>query len=345
MKQRTSVIGAASPVKIWLQRFAFVLLLTIAFTTLLVGKADTVVVSRARMALIDFLAPLLDAVSTPIQTARHLTGEVTDYVRLADENRALKQQNDTLLEWQRVARELQAENNSLRGLLHFVPDPKVSFITAPIIADTSSGFIRSVVILAGVREGVAKGQAAMTGSGLVGRVLEVGYRASRILLLTDINARVPVIIERTRDQAVLAGDNSPMPELRYMPRDVDIKVGDRVVTSGAGGAFPPGLPVGEVAGVDDGHIRVRPLADLSRLEYVRLVNYGLPGILSEDLGIDAAGYDPMRFTAIDGILSPTTTTPDTKAAAAKTTKKKAADAAAKKKAVKQPDTQGTAGTE
>jgi rod shape-determining protein MreC len=303
LKQRASIIGAASPVKIWLQRFAFVLLLTIAFMTLLVGKADTVVVSRARMALIDLLAPMLNAVATPIQTVRRTAADISDYMHLADENRALKAQNDTLMEWQRVARELQAQNDSLRHILKFSPDPAASFVTAPIIADTSSGFVRSVVILAGTREGVSKGQAAMTGSGLVGRVLEVGFRASRVLLLTDINARVPVLIERTRDQAVLSGDNSPMPELRYLPRDVDIKIGDRIVTSGAGGAFPPGLPVGEVADVSNGHYRVQPLADLARLEYLRLVNYALPGILADDLGIDTTGFDPTRQGTIDSLLT------------------------------------------
>lgn len=328
MKQRASTIGAASPVKIWLQRFAFVLLLTIAFMTLLIGKADTVAVSRARMVLIDALAPLLEAVSTPIQTVRRAAVDATDYLHLADENRALKAQNQTLMEWQRVARELQSQNESLRGLLKFTPDPSASFISAPIIADTSSGFVRSVVILAGARDGVSKGQAAMTGAGLVGRVLEVGNRASRVLLLTDINARIPVIIERTRDQAVLSGDNSALPELRYLPRDVDIKIGDRIVTSGAGGAFPPGLPVGEVSEVDAGHIRVQPLADLTRLEYLRLVNYSLPGILKSDLNIDASGYDPNQQGILDSLLTKSGDADgsDAKAAA----KKKAASASGNK---------------
>lgn len=343
MKQRASTIGAASPVKIWLQRFAFVLLLTIAFMTLLIGKADTVAVSRTRMALIDALAPLLDAVATPIQTVRRTAADITDYMHLAEENRALKAQNDTLMEWQRVARELQAQNESLRGLLKFTPDPNASFVTAPIIADTSSGFVRSVVILAGVRDGVAKGQAAMTGAGLVGRVLEVGNRASRVLLLTDINARVPVIIERTRDQAVLSGDNSPMPELRYLPRDVDIKIGDRIVTSGAGGAFPPGLPVGEVAEVDGGHYRVQPLADLSRLEYLRLVNYALPGILRDDLKIDASGYDPNQQGILDSLL---TTSGDAAAGVGKSAnKKKPAALGAPATNAKQVSRTGPAGTE
>jgi len=343
LKQRASTIGAASPVKIWLQRFAFVLLLTIAFMTLLIGKADTVAVSRTRMALIDALAPLLDAVATPIQTVRRTAADITDYMHLAEENRALKAQNDTLMEWQRVARELQAQNESLRGLLKFSPDPSASFVTAPIIADTSSGFVRSVVILAGAREGVAKGQAAMTGAGLVGRVLEVGNRASRVLLLTDINARIPVIIERTRDQAVLSGDNSPMPELRYLPRDVDIKIGDRIVTSGAGGAFPPGLPVGEVAEVDVVHYRVQPLADLARLEYLRLVNYALPGILRDDLKIDASGYDPNQQGILDSLL---TTSGDAAAGGGKSAnKKKPAALGAPATNAKQVSRTGPAGTE
>jgi rod shape-determining protein MreC len=135
---------------------------------------------------------------------------------------------------------------------------------------------------------VVKGQAAITGAGLVGRVLEVGKRASRVLLLTDISARVPVVVERTRDQAVLAGNNSDNPELRYLPRDVDIKVGDRIVTSGVGGNFPAGLPVGEVMRVASGRILVQLYAQLDRMEYLRLVNYSLPGILFEDLGVDTS---------------------------------------------------------
>jgi rod shape-determining protein MreC len=120
-------------------------------------------------------------------------------------------------------------------------------------------------------------------------VLEVGQRASRVLLLTDINSRVPVLIERTRDQAVLAGNNTDQPEIRYLTRDADIKVGDRIVTSGAGGAFPPGLPVGEVVGLGEGEVSVATFADLDRLEFVRLVNYGLSGMLADDLGEPGAG--------------------------------------------------------
>ncbi len=286
MNKRMGSIGTAAASRSWTHRFTFVLLVAFAFGLMLIGKPDSVLVSRVRMMMMDITAPVINAVSRPIDAARETASDVRDYFALKAENEALKRQNDTLLEWQRVARELQAENASLRDLLNFQPGPKVSFVTASVVADTSSSFVRSLIVLGGTRAGVAKGQAAVTGSGLAGRVLEVGERSARILLITDINARVPVVAERSRDQAVLAGRNSDLPELLYLSRDSDVKIGDRMVTSGQGGVFPAGLPVGEVISVTGGHILVQPYVDFSRLENIRLIDYSLPGILLNEFGVD-----------------------------------------------------------
>ena len=288
MKQRVGSVSIAVAARSWTQRFAFVLLTLLAFGIMLIGKADTVVISRARTVVIDMLAPVMNAASRPIASAKDVAAQVENLVALKEENARLQSENQTLLEWQTVGRELQSQNAALRDLLKFTPDPRATYVTAPVIADTSSSYVRSLIVLAGAGDGVVKGQAAISGAGLVGRVLEVGRRASRVLLLTDISARVPVVIERTRDQAVLAGNNSDNPELQYLPRDVDIKVGDRIVTSGVGGNFPVGLPVGEVVGIGEGHILVQLYAQLDRMEYIRLVDYSLPGILMQDLGIDTS---------------------------------------------------------
>ena len=286
MRQRVGSIGVATQPRSWTQRFTFVLLVAAAFGVMLIGKADTIVITRARTTIIDAVSPVMDAVARPIGTARNIVADVQDYFSLKAENAALQKQNENLLEWQKAARELQAQNASLRELLHVTAEPRATYVTAPVIADASSSFVRSIIVMAGAKDRVVKGQAAMTGAGLVGRVLEVGERASRVLLLTDINARAPVVIERTRDQAVLAGNNSDFPELRYLPRDVDIKVGDRIVTSGIGGNYPAALPVGEVTRIEGGRIYVQLFVKLDRMEYLRLVNYSLPGILSDDLGVD-----------------------------------------------------------
>jgi rod shape-determining protein MreC len=298
VKQRVGSVGVAVAARNWTQRFAFVLLVLLSFGIMLVGKADTVVVSRARTLLIDLIAPVMDAASRPIASAKEAANSVQELMALQQENARLVEENQTLLEWQTIGRELQSQNAALRDILKFTPDPRASYVTAPVIADTSSGYVRSLIVLAGDNDGIVKGQAAITGAGLVGRVLEVGHRASRVLLLTDISARVPVVIERTRDQAVLSGNNSDNPELQYLPRDVDIKVGDRIVTSGVGGNFPVGLPVGEVTRIGEGHILVQLYAQLDRMEYIRLVDYSLPGILMQDLGIDASKAADMTSPAL-----------------------------------------------
>ena len=115
-----------------------------------------------------------------------------------------------------------------------------------------------------------------------------------MLLLTDINSRVPVLVERTRDRAILAGDNSNRPQLLYLKPGLSIEVGDRVVTSGDGGAFPPGLPVGVIDRISDGVVSVAPFVDWDHMEFLQIVDYGLDGVLGDDpvAAAASAGTNP-----------------------------------------------------
>lgn len=297
---RSTSIGAASPLKLWFHRFSFVLLVTTAFAFVLIGRADVAAVSKLRMWLADLIAPVAVAVSQPVDATRQAVSDVEAYIALRSTVERLQRENDELRLWHSTARNLQAENLALREMLKMTPDPRASFVSARVVADSSSGYVRGVIALAGEAQSVTKGQIAMNGVGVVGRVQEVGKNVSRILLLTDINSRVPAIVERTRDQAILAGNNTDLPQLRYLARDADIKVGDRIATSGAGGAFPSGLPIGEVISIENGRIEVQPLADLARLEVVRIVNYRLTGILKRELDVDTAGGSGRSRTSTTG---------------------------------------------
>jgi rod shape-determining protein MreC len=200
-------------------------------------------------------------------------------VQLAAENTALRQQNERLAHWQTVARQLEAENQSLRQMLNLAPEAGIGFVSARVIGDQGGAFVRSVLVNAGARQGAARGQAAVTGEGLAGRVAETGARSSRVLLITDMNSRIPILVGDARDRAVLAGDNTGQPNLVYLAPRVEVQVGDRVVTSGHGGVFPAGLPIGQVASVSEEGIRVQPFVDWGHMEYLRLIDYELPGIL------------------------------------------------------------------
>lgn len=245
-----------------------------------VGRADPAVFERARTAVTDFATPLLDALARPMATIANMVEEVGRLSDLRAENERLRIENARLLEWQNIARQLESENIQLKELMAFVPDSPSHYITVRVVGNTGGSFIRSLLVNSGTRAGVRKGQAAMTGTGLLGRVAEVGERSARVLLVTDLNSRIPVMVERSRDRAVLAGDNSEQPRLEYLTAAAQVRAGDRIVTSGYGGVLPPGLPVGSVVSVkEEAGIRVQPFAEADRLEFVRLMDFGLNGVI------------------------------------------------------------------
>lgn len=272
--QKPGVMAKLATFRGLAQRFAFLSLFILAFALMMLGKAENVVVERARAGIADIAAPILDALSRPVATVSDFITQTGEMMHLREENMRLREENGRLRAWHGVATHLAAENEALRNLLNYVPPARGGFISARVVGDGGGPFVRSTLINSGARDGVAKGLAALNEEGLVGRVTDVGQRSARILLLTDFNSKIPVMLETTRDRAILAGDNSAQPQLSFLPPNSRPKVGERVVTSGHGGLLPAGLPVGVVLGMRDGQMRVQPFVNWDRLEYVRIVDFG-----------------------------------------------------------------------
>jgi rod shape-determining protein MreC len=268
-------------------RMSLTLLVVISAVMIIVGKADQVAFQSLRKSMMDAAAPALEMLSRPAAALDAAADRIRGFITVYRENVRLAEENERLLGWQQVALRLSAENAELRDLSKLVPEPAISFVTARVIADSGGAFARNVMVNAGRDNGVARGQAAITGEGLAGRVSEVGSRAARVLLITDLNSRVPVVVDGTRQRAILAGDNTARPSLRYVDAGGTMRIGDRIVTSGQGGVFPPGLAVGVVASLDSEGARVEPYAALSRVDYLRLVDYGLAEALPNPLSISA----------------------------------------------------------
>ncbi len=269
------MIRLSAPRRAVLQRLVFPVLVLLSVMMIVVGKLDQVVFDPLRISLTDAAAPTLDALSRPIAAAGNLMDRAYGLINLYQENGRLEEENRRLLHWQQAALTLATENAQLRSLLKLVPELAISYVTARVIANSGGAYARNLMVNAGSGSGVERGQAAITGAGLVGRVVEVGTRAARVLLVADLNSRVPVIVERSRQRAILSGDNSERPLLEYLDPASAVRVGDRIITSGEGGVFPPDLPVGVVSGVNGEAPRVEPYVELSRVEYLRIVDYGL----------------------------------------------------------------------
>ena len=287
-----SVRRLTLPVTGWVQRFSFALLVAASIGMLVLGRIESNFVERLRVGVTDTVAPVLEALSQPSATVAAIVEDMRSLADLHGENERLRTVNERLLQWQAVARTLEQENLAYKELLNLVDDPHPAFITARVIGDAGGAFVRTVLLNAGTDDGVRVGQAAVNAEGLVGRVVEAGRRSTRILLLTDLNSRIPVVMEKTRVPAILAGDNSDHPRLTFTPVNALFEPGERIVTSGHGGMLPPGLPVGEVVSTNGDVARVRPYVDWSALEYLRVLDFALPGILPATRTAGPAGPLP-----------------------------------------------------
>jgi rod shape-determining protein MreC len=274
-------------------------LLMAAFGLMLLGKADTLLAERARIGMADALAPIYAALAEPIAAIRAMVARSEDLIELRADNARLRQENERLRQWRATALALDAENQRLRANLHWLPDPVPSFVTARVVADAGGVYARAVLLSVGPNHGVVKGAVVLDEAGLVGRVTEVGERAARVLLITDLNSRIPVILESSRSRAMLIGTNGARPRLIYGPDGhgpdgAAIAEGERVVTSAEANAFPADLPVGTIH-YNANHLpEVVPAAQLDRLEIVRVFDYGLRGLASLDAPVRTApGIPPV----------------------------------------------------
>jgi rod shape-determining protein MreC len=265
-----------------LAKLTLPVLVAASFGLMLLGKADALLAERARMALGDALAPIYAALARPLGAVRDHLLDATDVWGVHAANLKLREENEQLRQWQSIALALDAENQRLKANLHWIPDNPPSFITARVVADAGGVYARAVLLSVGPNHGVRKGEIALDERGLVGRVTEVGARTARVLLLTDLNSRIPVILQNSRAHAILIGNNGARPRLIYWAEGSPPQEGEQVVTSSEVGAFPADLPVGAVHYTSSNVPEVVPAAMLDRLEMVRIFDYGLSGLAAPD---------------------------------------------------------------
>ena len=192
-------------------------------------------------------------------------------IHIYEQNQELRRELRQMTAWKEAALQLEQENARLRDLNNVQLDPRLTYITGVVLADSGSPFRQSVLINVGGRDGIVDGWATMDGIGLVGRISGVGANTSRVILLTDATSRIPAVIQPSGQRALIAGDNTAAPPIDFLEDPDQVRAGDRIVTSGDGAVFPPGLLIGQVAQDPNGRMRVRLAADYERLEFLRVL--------------------------------------------------------------------------
>jgi rod shape-determining protein MreC len=293
-----------------------VIVLALAVVLVLLGKAQSGLFDRARMRITDWMAPALESVHVPIQAFNRFASSIDELFVVYRENLALKDENARLKQWRNVAVVMEGRVQHYQEMLHAVPDPDVNSVLARVIGRASRPFLQTMILDAGESSNVKPGEAVVDARGMIGRIYLAGDHTSWVILLTDLNSRIPVTIagadgKATSLQAIMSGDNSAEPVLDTLSQSVTLRPGDQVVSSGDGGLLPPGLPIGTVVG-GPGAYRVTLLADASSSLDVEVLAFrhpaeSLPPTTPSQLPAVAAGLPPAT-------AAPATGTPATAAA-------------------------------
>lgn len=276
MKRQGTLLIRMGEMKVFLWRFFIIILFLCAFLLILLSKVNSPVVSIVNNAVIRVSGPIMQVVEFPARIIHNVYTYIRDISNVYSDNRALRFENKQMMVLQNKVRTLEVENQLLERLLNYVPPADASFMSAKIIAESGDNFTHTLLVYIG-DEAVRKGQIVLGEESVIGRIDRVSGKYAKIILVTDINSKIPVVIERTRARGILSGNNTDKPQLIFIRDTSDIQEGDVVVTSGVGGMFPSGLPVGFISSVKNGIIEIETMADISRVEYVRIVDYGLTG--------------------------------------------------------------------
>jgi rod shape-determining protein MreC len=254
-----------------LRRVLVGLLVLVLLALFMLWRIDSPRVERFRTALVDRVVPSFSWAMVPVTKVMTVFDNFQSYARLYEQNQQLRDELQQMKAWKEAALQLEQKNARLLDLNQVRLDPMLTHVTGVVLADSGSPFRQSVLLNVGARDGIRDGWATMDGIGLVGRISGVGERTSRVILLTDSNSRIPVVVQPSGQRAILSGDNSMLPPLDFLEHPDQLRPGDRVVTSGDGIVFPAGLLVGSVVLGNDGRLRVTLRADYQRLEFLRVL--------------------------------------------------------------------------
>jgi len=189
---------------------------------------------------------------------------------LAKENIELKLEVTKLRNEQQSIYSLQAENEELRKLLKVTKEEQYNCISARLLSVSLNPFSKTALITAGSKHGIEIDQIVTNSEGLIGRVIQTSSNYSKILLVNDINSRIPVTTALSREKGILTGHDSDA-QIIYLPKNHSIQKGEKVITSGYGNIYPSGITVGYVKNVAEGSIRVKQIVNLSKTEFVNIL--------------------------------------------------------------------------
>ena len=255
------------------QKFSLSALIILTLSILILGRYDFKVINYAKLSLKEIAYRSTFIFSTPENVIKNGFIATKNHFFVYEENKILKQKVKDLEIRKYNAQYIQTENERLKETLNelkFSSDE----ILAKVIVDKQSPFLKSIIVNKGSKHGVILGMGVLDQEYLVGKVVEVNFTTSRVLLLSDLNSKIPVDILPNNIQSILSGTGGNIGKIQYIKEEALIESDSIVYTSGAGGIFKPGVPIGRtVKNSLNSEINVEFYSEFSQLRFVKLRSY------------------------------------------------------------------------
>ena len=257
------------------QRFSLIALILFSIFIIVLGKYNFKGINFLKLSIKEVVYRTTFIVSVPENFVISSYQTIHDHFSLYSNYENLKKDYESLKATKLNTDFLKSENEALKSKINDV-STQSSELLAKVIIDKKSPFLRSVIVNRGSKDNVILGMAVLDEKFLVGKVVEVNYSTSRVLLLSDLNSKIPVSIEPNGVQSILSGSGSNFGEIQYIKEDYQLDSDFEIFTSGSGGIFRSGIPIGKTilnAGSGLDTIKVKFHSDFSQLRLVKIVSF------------------------------------------------------------------------
>ena len=251
------------------QRFSLLALVVLSIIFIFVETVETKPLNYIRSFIKDTIYRGSLVVSLPSKSFSSFTNIISEHINVYSSYRELKKENKELKNNISKSDFLELENTQLRKLIEEQVSSPSNLLSARVMLDKQSPYLNSFIINIGSNKDIKNGMAALDGKNFIGRIVDVNFFSSRVLLVSDLNSKIPVITEPSARHGILSGHGKNKPTLEYLPENHNIQPGDKVYTSGKEGIFPTGIPIGEVK-IENGIIKVSLFSDLSQVSFINI---------------------------------------------------------------------------
>tara|TARA_B110000003_G_scaffold266956_1_gene294604 strand:- start:1089 stop:1937 length:849 start_codon:yes stop_codon:yes gene_type:complete len=258
------------------QKFSLLTLLFLSIFVLILSNFNFKIIKIIKIGINEIVYRSSFLVSIPEKKIKKINYQIRNHMSIYNEYKIIEEELKILKQKKLLNDFLVLENNKLRELIN--ESIKTDEVLAKVLIDKESPFLKSIVLNKGSKDKVKIGMAVINGVYLVGKVIEVNYTNSRALLLTDLNSKIPAILEPIGMQAVISGTGKDHGKIQYTKEEYENEIKTReiiVYTSGLGGLFKPGVPVGKIS--KDNIERVNFFSDFKQLDYVKIISYNFEG--------------------------------------------------------------------